>query len=140
VPDLNQGLPPVAGNHVGAGTEGSVSLFTDDDAVRVVLHGSIGHDLHQDVRELVDDLVSNAAATAHRPVLVYARDVTGFGLQGVWLLLELRRAARPAAVTLVEPSRSVRVALELHGLTAFLPAGEQDELADLQDGTTAADA
>ena len=121
MPDLNEGFPPAGGNGERTDTEGSVSLFTDDDAVRVVLHGAIGHDLHQDVRDLVDDLVSDAAATARRPVFVLARDVTEFGLQGVWLLLELRRAARPEAVTLQDPSRAVRLALELHGLTAFLP-------------------
>jgi hypothetical protein len=121
VPDLNQGFPPAGGNGERTDTEGSVSLFTDEDAVRVVLHGAIGHDLHQDVRDLVDDLVSDAAATARRPVIVLARDVTEFGLQGVWLLLELRRAARPEAVTLEKPSRAVRLALELHGLTSFLP-------------------
>jgi hypothetical protein len=121
VPDLNQGFPPVGGNGEYTDTEGSVSLFTDEDAVRVVLHGAIDHELHQDIRDLVDDLISDAAATARRPVIVLARDVTEFGLQGVWLLLELRRAARPEAVTLQDPSRAVRLALELHGLTAFLP-------------------
>ena len=127
MPDLNQGFPPVGGNGERTDSEGSVSLFTDDDAVRVVLHGAISHELHQDIRDLVDDLISDAAATARRPVVVLARDVTELGLQGVWLLLELRRAARPAAVTLQEPSRAVRLALELHGLTAFLPATPESE-------------
>jgi hypothetical protein len=127
VPDLNEGLSAVGGHGDVTDTDGSVSLFTDEDAVRVVLHGAIGPDLHQDVRDLVDDLVSNAAATARRPVFVRARDVTEFGLQGVWLLLELRRAARPATVTLEEPSPAVRLALELHGLTSFLPPADSGE-------------
>jgi hypothetical protein len=130
VPDLDQGRTPVAGGAPGTTTEGSVSLFVDDDVVRVVLLGAIGHDVHQDVHDLVDDLVSDAAASAHRPVSVLAWGVTQFGLQGVWLLLELRRAARPAAVTLVDPSGAVRLALELHGLTSFLPAGDAEEGAE----------
>jgi hypothetical protein len=121
VPDLNEGFAPVGGTGERTDTEGSVSLFTDPDAVRVVLHGAIGHQVHQEVRDLVDDLVSDVAGTARRPVTVLARDVTEFGLQGVWLMLELRRAARPEVVTLEEPSHAVRLALELHGLTSFLP-------------------
>ena len=121
MPDLDQGLTPSAGGRPSSATEGSVSLFTDGDVVRVVLHGAIGHDVHHDVHDLVDDLVTDAAATARRPVFVLASGVTEFGLQGVWLLLGLRRAARPAAVTLVEPSRAMRLALELQGMTAFLP-------------------
>jgi hypothetical protein len=124
VPDLDQGLTASGGSRPAAQTEGSISLFIDDDVIRVVLHGSIGHDVHQDVRDLVGDLVSNVAATAHRPVEVVAASVTDFGLQGVWLLLELRRAARPAAVRVVEPSPALLQALELHGLTSLLPAGQ----------------
>ncbi len=123
MPDLDQGLTPSAGGRPGSATEGSVSLFTDGDVVRVVLHGAIGHDVHHDVHDLVEDLVTDAAATARRPVFVLASGVTEFALQGVWLLLELRRAARPAAVTVVTASRAVLQALALHGLTSMLPAG-----------------
>ncbi|GAB3683826.1 STAS domain-containing protein [Angustibacter aerolatus] len=119
MPDLNRGFEASPTGLDTTEVEGSVSLFVDDDAVLVVMHGAIGHHLHQDVRDLVDDLVSDVADTAHRPVRVMARDVTTFGLQGVWLLLELRRAARPASVVLLEPSRAVRDGLNLHGLTHF---------------------
>jgi hypothetical protein len=99
--------------------EGSVSLFVDEGTVLVVLHGAIGPDLRQDIRDLVDDIVSDAAQSARRPVRVLARDVTEFALPGVWLLLELRRAARPQPVTILSPSPCVREALEVHGLTSL---------------------
>ncbi len=99
---------------------GSVSLLVDADAdVLVVLHGAISAALHAEVRDLVDDLVTNAVSTARRPVRVLAEQVTALELPGVWLLLELRRAARPAPVTLVHPSHAVRDALELHGITGL---------------------
>lgn len=104
--------------------EGSVSLFMEDDGVvLVVLHGVIGYGLQQDVRDLVDDLVTDVAATAHRPVRVLAENVTSLELPGVWLLLELRRAARPATVTLVRPSPAVREALGLHGIMGLVLEG-----------------
>jgi hypothetical protein len=104
-----------------AADDGSVSLLVDADAdVLVVLHGAIGHDLHREVRDLVEDLVTNAVATTGRPVRVLAENVTAFELPGVWLLLELRRAARPASVTLVAPSSAVRDALSQHGIKGIL--------------------
>lgn len=132
MPDLVRGFDRSCGGAGAVETESSVSLFIDEDAVLVALHGSIGHQLHHDVRDLVDDLACDAAATAHRPVRVLTSKVTELGLQGVWLLLELRRAARPADVTLVDPSSVVLETLEMHGLAAFPvvrtpapPAGEE---------------
>lgn len=128
MPDLGRGFDRLSGGGSDAvAVEGSVSLLVDDDAVRVVMHGSIGHHLHQDVRDLVDDLLSGAAATTGRPVLVLMRDVRELGLQGVWLLLELRRTARPATVSIIDPSSAVLEALDLHGLTSFDVAREGAE-------------
>ncbi|GAA4356134.1 hypothetical protein GCM10023145_26180 [Angustibacter luteus] len=99
---------------------GSVSLLIDADVgVLVVLHGAIGNEMHADVRDLVADLESDAAGTAGRPVQVLAEQVTLFGLPGIWLLLELRRAARPAVVTLVRPSPAVRDAVARHNLAGL---------------------
>lgn len=105
-------VPPRAGDDVQAG---SVSLLVDADGqVLVVLHGHIDSRLQPEIRDLVDDLTSNRADTSGLPVRVLAEHVTGFELAGVWLLLELRRAARPAAVTVVAPSAVVREELRRH--------------------------
>lgn len=99
---------------------GSVSLLVDaDGGLLVVLHGAVGAGLQQEVRELVDDLVTGAVPASGRPVRVLADQVTRFELTGVWLLLELRGAARPARVTLVRPATVVRDAVALHGLTGI---------------------
>jgi hypothetical protein len=99
---------------------GSVSLLIDDDAgVLVVLHGDISNRLHAEVREIVADLESDVAGTAGRPVQVLADQVTSFGLPAVWLLLELRRAARPAVVTVVRPSPCVRSAIARHSIAGL---------------------
>lgn len=101
----------------GAAHEGSVSLLVDADGeVLVVLHGDIDTHLQGEIRELVDDLVTNRALTSGQPVRVLAENVTVLELPGVWLLLELRRAAKPAAVTIVAPSAAVREALDRHGI------------------------
>ncbi len=101
--------------------DGSVSLLVDTDGeVLVVLHGHIDSRLQAEIRELVDDLVTNRAETAGRPVRVLAENVTGLELAGVWLLLELRRAARPASVTVVSPSPVVREAMQRHGIQRVL--------------------
>lgn len=103
---------------------GSVSLLVDADGqVLVVLHGCIDSRLQAEIRELVDDLVTDRAATTGRPVRVLAENVTTLELAGVWLLLELRRAARPATVTVVAPSPPVREALERHGIQRVLVEG-----------------
>jgi anti-anti-sigma regulatory factor len=100
---------------------GSVSLLVDADGqVLVVLHGCIDSRLQPDIRELVDDLVTNRAATTGQPVRVLAENVTSFELAGVWLLLELRRAARPASVTVVCPSPAVQEAMQRHGIQRVL--------------------
>ena len=100
---------------------GSVSLLVDADGqVLVVLHGHIDSRLQSEIRELVDDLVTNRADTSGLPVRVLAEHVTGFELAGVWLLLELRRAARPASVTVVAPSAVVREELRRHGVQRVL--------------------
>ncbi|HEX3002656.1 MAG TPA: STAS domain-containing protein [Angustibacter sp.] len=100
---------------------GSVSLLVDTDGgVLVVLHGCIDSRLQPEIRELVDDLVTNRADTAGHPVRVLAENVTAFELAGVWLLLELRRAARPASVTVVAPSPVVQEAMERHGIQRVL--------------------
>jgi hypothetical protein len=99
---------------------GSVSLLIDDGAgALVVLHGAIGNDLHAEVREVVADLESDVAGTAGRPVQVLAEHVTSFGLPGVWLLLELRRAARPAVVSVVRPAECVRAAIARHSIAGL---------------------
>ncbi|MGN6577239.1 MAG: STAS domain-containing protein [Nocardioides sp.] len=100
---------------------GSVSLLVDADGqVLVVLHGSIDSRLQPEIRELVDDLVTNRADTTGLPVRVLAENVTAFELAGVWLLLELRRAARPASVTVVAPSPVVQEAMQRHGIQRVL--------------------
>lgn len=100
---------------------GSVSLLVDADGqVLVVLHGCIDSRLQPEIRELVDDLVTNRADTMGRPVRVLAENVTAFELAGVWLLLELRRAARPASVTVVAPSPVVQEAMQRHGIERVL--------------------
>jgi hypothetical protein len=103
--------PPVADE------PGSVSLLIDDDAgALVVLHGAIGIDVHSEVREVIADLESDVLGAAGRPIHVLAEHVTAFGLPGVWLLLKLRRAARPATVYVVRPAECVRVAIAGHGI------------------------
>ena len=100
---------------------GSVSLLVDADGqVLVVLHGCIDSRLQPEIRELVDDLVTNRADTTGLPVRVLAENVTAFELAGVWLLLELRRAARPASVTVVAPSPVVQEAMQRHGIQRVL--------------------
>ncbi|MGN6300009.1 MAG: STAS domain-containing protein [Angustibacter sp.] len=100
---------------------GSVSLLVDADGqVLVVLHGCIDSRLQPEIRELVDDLVTNRADTTGHPVRVLAENVTGFELAGVWLLLELRRAARPASVTVVAPSPVVLEAMQRHDIQRVL--------------------
>ncbi|GAB3596897.1 hypothetical protein GCM10027446_24420 [Angustibacter peucedani] len=116
-PDL---LRSVVGPSVTALDAGSVSLLVDaDTSVLVVLHGAVDGGLQDDVRDLVEDLVTNAVQTSGRPVRVLAEQVTRFELTGVWLLLELRRAARPERVTLVRPSEAVRDAIALHGISGL---------------------
>jgi len=96
---------------------GSVSLLIDDDTgALVVLHGAIGVDVHSEVREVVADLESDVLGAVGRPVHVLAEHVTSFGLPGVWLLLKLRRAARPATVFVVRPADCVRAAIAGHGI------------------------
>ncbi|WP_426560766.1 hypothetical protein ACPPVT_12705 [Angustibacter sp. McL0619] len=103
---------------------GSVSLLIDHEAgALVVLHGAIGNELHAEVRELVADLESDVAGTSGRPVQVLAEHVTSFGLPGVWLLLELRRAARPAVVSVVRPSECVRSAIARHSIAGLAIVG-----------------
>jgi hypothetical protein len=100
---------------------GSVSLLVDAAGyVLVVLHGCIDSRLQPEIRELVDDLVTNRADTTGLPVRVLAENVTGFELAGVWLLLELRRAAQPASVTVVAPSPVVLEAMQRHGIQRVL--------------------
>ena len=100
---------------------GSVSMLVDADGqVLVVLHGHIDSRLQPEIRDLVDDLVTNRADTSGLPVRVLAEQVTGFELAGVWLLLELRRAARPAHVTVVAPSAVVREELRRHDVQRVL--------------------
>jgi len=100
---------------------GSVSLLVDADGhVLVVLHGCIDSRLQAEIRELVDDLVTNRAETTGLPVRVLAENVTAFELAGVWLLLELRRAARPASVTVVAPSPVVVEAMQRHDIQRVL--------------------
>lgn len=96
---------------------GSVSLLVDaDDCVLVVLHGAVDNGLADEVRELVDDIAGGAVDVAGRPVRVLAEQVTRFDLLGVWLLLELRRAAKPNRVTLVRPTDVVLATVALHEL------------------------
>ncbi|MGN6612367.1 MAG: STAS domain-containing protein [Angustibacter sp.] len=98
-----------------------MSLLVDADGqVLVVLHGCIDSRLQPEIRELVDDLVTNRADTTGLPVRVLAENVTAFELAGVWLLLELRRAARPASVTVVAPSPVVQEAMQRHGIQRVL--------------------
>ena len=65
---------------------GSVSLLIDADQALVVLHGAIGVELHQDVRDLVSDLEAGVARGL--PIVVLAEYVTEVDLRAVWLLLE----------------------------------------------------
>ncbi len=110
------GIPHRAQAHPGP-VAGSVSMLVEaDGCVLVVLHGAVDGTLTADVRELVDDIVTGAVEVAGRPVRVLAEQVTRFELLGVWLLLELRRAAKPSRVTLVRPADVVRAAVALHDL------------------------
>src|SRR6476469_3174675 len=93
---------------------GSVSLLIDDDQALVVLHGAIGSEVHQDIRDLVSDLESGVASGL--PIVVLASQVTQVDLQGVWLLLELRRAAGGRGLRIDDPSLAVTDALGMHGL------------------------
>lgn len=108
-------IPFVAAGH---DLEGSVSLLIDDHQALVVLHGAIGSELHQDIRDLVTDL--EAGVAAGRPIVVLASQVTQLDLQGVWLLLELRRAAAGHGLRIDEPSVAVNEALGMLGLGRLL--------------------
>ena len=97
---------------------GSVSLLIDADQALVVMHGVIGVELHQDIRDLVDDL---EAGVAHGlPIVVLAQNVTDVDLRAVWLLLELRRAAGSHGLRIDTPSAALRDALSMHGLARLL--------------------
>ena len=97
---------------------GSVSLLIDADQALVVMHGVIGVELHQDIRDLVDDL---EAGVAHGlPIVVLAQNVTDVDLRAVWLLLELRRAAGSHGLRIDTPSLALRDALSMHGLARLL--------------------
>ena len=97
---------------------GSVSLLIDADQALVVMHGEIGVHLHQDIRDLVDDL---EAGVAHGlPVVVLAQNVTDVDLRAVWLLLELRRAAGSHGLRIETPSPALRDSLSMHGLARLL--------------------
>ena len=97
---------------------GSVSLLIDADQALVVMHGEIGVHLHQDIRDLVDDL---EAGVAHGlPVVVLAQNVTDVDLRAVWLLLELRRAAGSHGLRIDTPSLALRDSLSMHGLARLL--------------------
>jgi len=93
-------------------------MLLDHDQALVVLHGTIGPQVHQDVRDLVSDLETGVVRGL--PIVVLAREVTALDLQGIWLLLELRRAAKPQRIRLDHPSPAVREALHVHGLTSLL--------------------
>jgi hypothetical protein len=122
VPPLAAALEPSSPDRpLAAAQDGSVSLLVEvDGQVLVVLHGHIGSAMQPEIRELVDDLVTDRAGTAGRPVRVLAEQVSGMELAGVWLLLELRRSARPDFVTVVAPSSAVLDALELHGIRGLV--------------------
>ena len=97
---------------------GSVSLLIDADQALVVMHGVIGVELHQDIRDLVDDL---EAGVAHGlPIVVLAQNVSDVDLRAVWLLLELRRAAGSHGLRIDTPSLALRDALSMHGLARLL--------------------
>ena len=97
---------------------GSISLLIDADQALVVMHGEIGVHLHQDIRDLVDDL---EAGVAHGlPVVVLAQNVTDVDLRAVWLLLELRRAAGSHGLRIDTPSPALRDSLSMHGLARLL--------------------
>ncbi len=100
---------------------GSVSLIVDVDQALVVLRGDVGPGLHQEIQALANDL--EAGAVAGLPVVVLAGGVTSLDLHGVWLLLELRRAAGPSRLRLDTPSDAVREVLYMHGLTGLLEVG-----------------
>lgn len=97
---------------------GSVSLLIDADQALVVLHGAIGVELHQDVRDLVSDLEAGVARGL--PIVVLAEYVTEVDLRAVWLLLELRRAAGSYGLRIDTPSPALREALAMHGLARLL--------------------
>lgn len=100
---------------------GSASLIVDTDQALVVLSGDIGPALHQQIRGLARDV--EAGATGGLPIVVLAGAVSTLDLHGVWLLLELRRAAGPGRLRLDAPSDAVREALYVHGLTGLLDVG-----------------
>ncbi len=104
-----------------ARVSGSASLVVDVDQALVVLRGEIGPALHQQIQVLARDV--EAGATAGLPIVVLASRVTSLDLHGVWLLLELRRAAGPARLRLDAPSDAVREALYVHGLSGLLDLG-----------------
>ena len=97
---------------------GSVSLLIDADQALVVMHGDIGVELHQDIRDLVDDLEAGIAQGL--PIVVLAQNVTDVDLRAVWLLLELRRAAGSHGLRVDTPSPALRDALSMHGLARLL--------------------
>ena len=99
-------------------TAGSVSMMIDVDQALVVLGGDIGPALHQPIQMLARDV--DAGATAGLPIAVLSGGVTSLDLHGVWLLLELRRAAGPAGLRLDAPSDAVREVLYVHGLSGLL--------------------
>lgn len=100
---------------------GSASLVVDVDQALVVLSGDIGPELHDQIQVLAREV--SAGATSGLPIVVLASGVTTLDLHGVWLLLELRRAAGSARLRLDAPSDVVREALYVHGLTALLDVG-----------------
>lgn len=97
---------------------GSVSLLIDADQALVVMHGDIGVALHQDIRDLVDDLEAGVAQGL--PIVVLAENVTVVDLRAVWLLLELRRAAGSRGLRFDTPSPALQDALSMHGLARLL--------------------
>lgn len=97
---------------------GSVSLLIDADQALVVMHGAIGVELHQDIRDLVDDLEAGVAQGL--PIVVLAQHVTDVDLRAVWLLLELRRAAGSHGLRIDAPSTALCDALSMHGLARLL--------------------
>lgn len=99
---------------------GSVHVRYDGDTVVVCLAGVVDQSVHDDVSRLVQGLRGRDLPDSGPAVLVHAAGVTALQLQGVWLLLELRRWARGREVVLVDPAGCVTDSIGMHGLRPFL--------------------
>ena len=64
-----------------------------------------------------------AGAARGLPIVVLASGVTDLDLQGLRLLLELRRCAAAAGLRMDHPSSAVRDAVHLQGLAPLLEPG-----------------